>query len=315
MKNLKTFLKILIPAAAVVLLIGIAFDILHGSGDTADEYSITRVSVILPHKDDGYWNLVAEGIEEAEAELASEYNIDINILISKVNYDIDQMTELLKQQVAAKVDYIVVQGNEDEEFREVLLQAMEEGIQVICVDTDISDFPEHLYIGTDQYEAGKLIGEELVKLSGGAAKVVVMSGEEQYQNLQERLTGFLDATKTSPDIELVEVVYDYYDGLKAMRLYQEYAGDADAMVFLEGTGAVAPIATGGNEYEYVLGFDANEGVQSGALDGIVKQDTNLMGRLVVEEIARRIETGSYSSDEIFTDIIWLTAENYDEVMG
>lgn len=50
------------------------------------------------------------------------------------------------------------------------------------------------------------------------------------------------------------------------------------------------------------------------LDGVVKQDTDQMGRKVVEEIAGYIENGRYSAREIYTDIVWLTAENYDEVM-
>ncbi len=49
------------------------------------------------------------------------------------------------------------------------------------------------------------------------------------------------------------------------------------------------------------------------IDGIVKQDTNQMGRRVVDEIANYIKTGEYSSDNIYTDIQWITIDNYAEV--
>lgn len=302
---------------AVAVMAGISGGILHIRTGRKENYPITRVSVILPHKDDGYWNLIMEGIEEAERENDSDYRIDINTLIPQLNYNIPQMTDLLKQQIAAKVDYIVVQGNEDGEFQSVLRKACDQGIQVICVDTDISDFPEHLYVGTDNVEAGRMLGEHLVELTGGTAVAAVISGAEEYQNLQQRMDGFREVVDEYPGIEIKQVAYDNYDGLTAMRIYKELSGVADTLVCLEGTGGMtleSIYSEHGDEYDYVIGFDAHTGAKNHVLDGIVKQDTNRMGRQVVEEIRRHIETGAYSSDCIYTDICWVTAENYDEVM-
>ena len=107
--------------------------------------------------------LIEEGIEQSGEKLKKSCGMDIKILKPQLNYNIPQMVELLKQQIAAKVDVLVVQGNEDEEYIDTLKEAWSEGIQIICVDTDIKSFPEHLYIGTDNYEAGRAMGEELGK--------------------------------------------------------------------------------------------------------------------------------------------------------
>lgn len=308
---------------AAVILAGAAFSciavrMLRGTSDSKENYPIKRVSVILPHRDDGYWNLIEEGIREEAGMTGADYHIDINILVPQLNYSISQMTELLKKQIAAKVDYIVVQGNEDGAFASVLRKAQEQGIEVICVDTDIEDFPEHLYIGSDNYAAGKMLGEQLVLLTGGNASVAIISGEEWYQNLQQRMAGFRAAVDEVPGIAIRRIEYDNYDGLTAMRLYQEMAGEADTLVCLEGTGGTmleTRYDVHGEEYKYVAGFDAYEGARAGVLDGIIKQDTNRMGRQVVQEIERHVAKGSYSAERIYTDIYWLTAENYDEVMG
>lgn len=305
-------LLMLFFAVAVLLFSG------RGKANSKNEYPVTRVSVILPHRDDGYWSLIAEGIAEAEEELGDLYNIDIRTLIPKLNYNIAQMTDLLRQQTAAKVDVIVVQGNENPQFREALEAAHEEGIQVICLDTDMEKFPYELYIGTDNYEAGRLLGEQLIVLTGGKAVVGVVSGASGYPNLDQRLAGLEDAVANMPQIQLLPVNYDNYDGLTFMRLYNELSEEADVLVCLEGTGGVTleSVHTDhGSEYRYILGFDAYEGVKRRVLDGIVKQDTNQMGRKVVEEIAGYIQKGSYSTDTIYTDIHWLTADNYSEVMG
>lgn len=279
---------------------------------------ITRVTVILPHFDDGYWMLIEEGIEQSGEKLKKSCGMDIKILKPQLNYNIPQMVELLKQQIAAKVDVLVVQGNEDEEYIDTLKEAWSEGIQIICVDTDIKSFPEHLYIGTDNYEAGKMLGEELINVTDGEANVALISGEPGFSNLEERLEGLQDAVKDYPKIHLGDVQYDNYDGLTVMKMYYQNTEGADTIVFLEGTGGVtisSQLKQRDDQYEHILGFDAFYGVISGAIDGIIKQDTNMMGEQVVEEIANFIRNGEYSSETVYTDTQWLTVENYHSILS
>lgn len=279
---------------------------------------ITRVTVILPHFDDGYWMLIEEVIEQSGEKLKKSCGIDIKILKPQLNYNIPQMVELLKQQIAAKVDVLVVQGNEDEEYIDTLKEAWSEGIQIICVDTDIKSFPEHLYIGTDNYEAGKMLGEELINVTDGEANVALISGEPGFSNLEERLEGLQDAVKDYPKIHLGDVQYDNYDGLTVMKMYYQNTEGADTIVFLEGTGGVtisSQFKQRDDQYEHILGFDAFYGVISGAIDGIIKQDTNMMGEQVVEEIANFIRNGEYSSKTVYTDTQWLTVENYHSILS
>lgn len=279
---------------------------------------ITRVTVILPHFDDGYWMLIEEGIEQSGEKLKKSCGMDIKILKPQLNYNIPQMVELLKQQIAAKVDVLVVQGNEDEEYIDTLKEAWSEGIQIICVDTDIKSFPEHLYIGTDNYEAGKMLGEELINVTDGEANVALISGEPGFSNLEERLEGLQDAVKDYPKIHLGDVQYDDYDGLTVMKMYYQNTEGADTIAFLEGTGGVtisSQFKQRDDQYEHILGFDAFYGVISGAIDGIIKQDTNMMGEQVVEEIANFIRNGEYSSETVYTDTQWLTVENYHSILS
>lgn len=274
--------------------------------------------MILPHFDDGYWMLIEEGIEQSGEKLKKSCGMDIKILKPQLNYNIPQMVELLKQQIAAKVDVLVVQGNEDEEYIDTLKEAWSEGIQIICVDTDIKSFPEHLYIGTDNYEAGKMLGEELINVTDGEANVALISGEPGFSNLEERLEGLQDAVKDYPKIHLGDVQYDDYDGLTVMKMYYQNTEGADTIVFLEGTGGVtisSQFKQRDDQYEHILGFDAFYGVISGAIDGIIKQDTNMMGEQVVEEIANFIRNGEYSSETVYTDTQWLTVENYHSILS
>lgn len=305
-------------AAALIILFLCGVFVGCKTGTSTDETEMTRVSVILPHDDDGYWMLIAEGIDQSGEDLKKSCGMDINMIMPQLNYNVPQMVELLKQQIAAQVDVLVVQGNEDEEYIETLKEAWKKGIQIICVDTDIKSLPEHLYIGTDNYEAGKLLGEELINITGGEANVAVVSGELGFSNLDERLEGLQDAVRDYPKIHLGDVQYDNYDGLTVMKMYYQDAKDADTIVFLEGTGGMtisAQFSKRDDQYEHILGFDAFPGVTNGVIDGIIKQDTRMMGEQVVEEIANYIQNGKYSSDTVYTDMNWLTKENYQKILS
>lgn len=299
----------------LLLLAVLIFQRQGTSAETA--YPVTRVTVILPHTDDGYWNLVEAGIQSRQREIGAEYNIDISVIMPQLNYNIEQMMDIIKQQIAAQVDVLVVQGAEQPEYQKILEEAWEAGIRIICMDTDMESFPEHLYVGTDNYAAGKLLGEQLVELTGGSARLAVVSGEEGYSNLEQRLLGLQEVIASYPEMKIETIRYDKYDGLTVMRLYQELKEEADVMVYLEGTGGITLASMyqeADDTYDYIVGFDAYEGVEKGILNGIIKQDTQNMGTLIVDEIANYIASGTYSAQKIYTDITWVNKENYDEVI-
>lgn len=269
--------------------------------------------MIIPHNDERYWKVISEGIESRREE-AAEAGIDIRIFVPQLNYNLSQMTDLLRQQIAAKADVIAVQGSRDSTFRNLLLEAHRRGIQIICIDTDMDDFPSHLYVGTDNYQAGWLVGKELSEACAFPAEVAVISGGEDYPNLSQRLDGIRDAAADRKDIHFREVRYDEYDAYTFMNLYYEEA-DADVLICLEGTGALtlsSRMAEPERSYEKIFGFDITDGIASGVLDGVLVQDPMEMGKRMVEQIIIRRQNGEYDSDRIYTDIHWVTEDNYSE---
>lgn len=291
----------------VILLIGT----MSACGKKEETQDRLRVSVIFPHDDDGYWSVIKEGMTAAYSSLGDDSGIDVKITFPTVNYNISQMVDLLKQQLAAQVDVIVVQGNNDKEYLDVLKEAVQQGIRVIFMDTDVKDFPEHLYIGTDNYEAGYLMGEKLLEERDGTASIRIISGEAKYQNLEERLIGFSNAIRDAEGKEIASIVYDHYDAMTFMRLYRE-KNTEDTLVCLEGTGAMclARMFRAHDEtYRTIYAFDEAACLENGTADGLIQQDMEGIGRKVIEEIARFQKEGSYSADKIYTEISWLTPEN------
>lgn len=272
----------------------------------------TRVSIILPHSDDGYWNEVAQGIQSRK-EMADDADVDIKILYPTLNYSADQMTDLINQQIDAQVDAIVVQGNSQQEYVDALNDAASHDIQIVCVDTDLeNEIPDHLYVGTNNYEAGKMLGENLIRITGGHGTVGIISGMAGYPNLEERLQGLMDTVKDCPGITVLDTLYDNYDAMTFMDRYFAF-DSADVLVCLEGTGAQTLSKNAqrpDSRYRYIVGFDIAQGIANGVIDGVILQNQYSMGQCVVDQLISYKKNGRYDSDKIYTDISWVDADNY-----
>src|SRR5262249_36941631 len=73
--------------------------------------------------------------------------------------------------------------------------AIDKGIPVITFDSDSEKSKRLVYLGTNNYEAGKHAGEEAVKLLPNGGKFVTFVGNMSAQNARDRYQGFLDAVK------------------------------------------------------------------------------------------------------------------------
>jgi ribose transport system substrate-binding protein len=73
---------------------------------------------------------------------------------------------------------------------------------VICHDSDAANSNRLLYIGTNNYEAGKVLGQEILKLLPNGGKMAVFVGTFSADNAQQRLKGIEDATK-GHNIEII----------------------------------------------------------------------------------------------------------------
>lgn len=293
-----------------ILLIFLAFAMFLEGGcnkPVTDDPKL-RVSVILPHSDDGYWSLIENSIRD-RLEKAGENGIDIRFFVPQSNYNISEMTDLILRQVVAKVDVLVVQGVEEEGYVAALLKAFKQDIRVIFLDTDLVDFPSHLYIGTDNFAAGKLIGKELIKLNSGNGQVslAIISGEPGYPNLEERIAGVKDEIQNCDQIKLVDILFDDYDAMTFIKRYYE-ARLADVLICVEGTGyqtLTKVFKERDTTYKHIIAFDINNEIQ--IVDGGVIQDCEGMGEKLIEELINYKKYGEYSKSKVITGVKYVSS--------
>jgi ribose transport system substrate-binding protein len=123
--------------------------------------------------------------------------------VGPAEYDMNAMVAAFEQAIAKQPQGLVVVGFEDS-LNSIIKKALDAGIPVVTVDADLPDSGRLAFVGTGNFNAGKMGGEKLVSLIGGKGKVAIMTKPGQ-SNLEERVAGYREALKKYPEVEVVQI--------------------------------------------------------------------------------------------------------------
>ncbi len=300
--------------AIFIILISCVLISCDKNQQTSDSVSqMYRVTCIIPHKDDkAYWSVIEAGLIDG----AIDNNIDLKILYPSLNYNTAQMQKLLEMAIASKVDCLIISGVEDPSYYETIQEAIDNGIFVVLVDTDMQKLPNTLYVGSNNYQAGKLLGENVAKIKNYEANIAIISGDDVFYNLNKRFEGLKSVVDNYSNMNIIDIQYDKFDYGKVQQIYDSYRTNPsiDTIVCLEGTGGMSL-----NSYikekprDDIFVFDdtpqAVEGVTNKLFRGLLKQQKYEMGYRVMQEIAKYREKNQIDLVKIYTDTIFVGASS------
>jgi ribose transport system substrate-binding protein len=168
------------------------------------------------------------------------------------------------------------------------------GIPVVTVDRNPPDAPGDTFIATDSVAAARMLGEYVIKLTGGKGAVGIVQGQLGTTPELDRDQGFSEALAKAPGLKVVakqpSVGWHQDEGFNiALGMLQRdptitvIFGRADALAL--GAAQAAKVAELDHPVR-VVGFDGDltglKAVKSGVLTATMTQRTQFMGRLSVE---------------------------------
>ncbi len=127
----------------------------------------------------------------------------VQVEIRKVLDDSKKQAEDIRYFIDKKVDLLIVSPNEAAAMTPVVEEAYDKGIPVIVVDRKILSDKYTAFIGADNYEIGKAVGNYVAARLGGKGKVAEISGLKSSTPAVERNQGFMNAISRYPDIRLL----------------------------------------------------------------------------------------------------------------
>jgi ribose transport system substrate-binding protein len=203
-------------------------------------------------------------------------------------------------------------------------QAVDTKIPVVIFDSDLQGKDHTSFVATDNFAAGRIAGEEMVRLLGGSGNVVLLRYSEGSASTTNRENGFLDVVKKNPGIKIVsdnqyggattETAHSTSENL----LSATKAGDGRVdgifcpnesttfgmLLALEKTGIAGKVK--------FIGFDSSaklvEGLKQGHIHGLVLQNPFKMGYLAVKTLSRHIK-GEKVEARIDTGATLVTKQN------
>jgi ribose transport system substrate-binding protein len=155
-----------------------------------------------------FWKIASNGVHKYERE--SKVQVDIKM---PPNGKTEEQNQILENLVSQGYDAIAVSVIAPKDQVSVLNLAAAK-TRLITFDSDADESKRLLYIGTNNHEAGKLLGTRIVQLLPSGGKMAVFVGFFSAANAVQRLQG-VEAAVAGHGIEVVEKREDQTDRAKA----------------------------------------------------------------------------------------------------
>ncbi|MDB5054216.1 MAG: hypothetical protein JWM44_2266 [Bacilli bacterium] len=270
----------------------------------AKTFAKHHIVLISQELDNPFWRTIEHGAEEE----AKSFNMDLEYT-GPFRLNPTEQTKLFDKAIDSKVDGIVVQGIEIEEYKLLIEKAKGRGIPVITVDNDVSSSKRLNYIGTDNLGSGKKLGEIVIKSmlnSGNASKpqrIGVIIGSHDSPNQQDRLKGFLSVVQSVPSIKLSGVGVSNISRIQAIQAAEKMLRDDPQINVMVGTSAFDAVGIlqavktlNMSARVKIFGFDdldeTKQAISKGEIEATIIQKPEDMGREAIKELHAYFEGGT-----------------------
>lgn len=274
-----------------------------------------KVAVIVKSTTSQFFKSVLSGANAS----SKEYNLDLTFNGPENEEDYATQIKMMEKAIKDDVDAIVLSAIDYRKLVESVEAAVEAGIQVVVIDSDVDSKKVRTRISTDNYEAGKMAGETVLKLQGDKIHLGIVNFDVNTANGQERESGLRKILENDERILSVKTInvqsaVDYTTQATKDILLQ-YPDINVLVTFNEWTTLGVGYAIEQLEYKdkvSVIGFDNNpvsiQMLEDGIVDALIVQNPFAIGYLGVEE-AYHLSRRQSSKENIYTKTVVITKDN------
>jgi ribose transport system substrate-binding protein len=264
-----------------------------------------RVAFVLKTLNNPFFIEMQKGAREA----ADRLGVELVVQAAERELDVDKQMQIIENLIETRVGALCITPSGSREVVPAIAKANAASIPVVIVDTRVDAKAAQEagirldgFVGSDNYEGGRVAGEYLVQVTGGKAHVGLLEGIPGHETGDSRLKGFHDAIKDSPGVKVVASQTANWERDQGFSVFQNMLQahpEIDALFAcsdMMALGAIEAIAAAGKTGKIrVIGFDAvddaRKAIEAGTLLASVAQFPSEMGRLAVEDAVALIRGG------------------------
>lgn len=246
-------------------------------------------------------------MQNGAEEQARKSGLSLTIQAAEREVDVEKQMQIIENMIQTGVNVICVTPSGSREIIPAIVKANQANIPVIIVDTrvDSSSLAEAggkiaTFIGSDNFEGGRIAGEYIAKRLNGRGKMAVLEGIPGHETGDARLGGLRKSVDANSGIEIVTSQTANWERNLGFNVFQNIMQSYPGIQALfacndmMALGAVEAITAAGKTGKIiVVGFDAiedaREAIRTGKMDGSIAQHPYDMGRLAIENAKKIID--------------------------
>jgi len=237
-------------------------------------------------------------------EAADRLGVNLQVQAAERESDVDKQMQIVENMLQTGIKVLAITPSGSREIVSALVKAKNAGVPIVIVDTRLdakaasdAGVVAQTFIGSDNYEGGKLAGEYTVTATGGKAKVGILEGIPGHETGDSRLRGYRDAVARTRGITIVASQPANWERDQGFNVFQNMLQahpDIDTVFAasdLMALGAIEAIAAAGKTGKIrVVGFDAlddaKKAIEAGTMAASVAQFPYEMGKAAVESAVK-----------------------------
>lgn len=313
----RVWIPMVLVIAAVLAVVAIA-GLRNGYGEDEPLEIYVILKATSPQME--FWQVVRQGIEAA----AREYLVETTVVGPWLEQQVDDQIAIMQGVIESKPDGIVLAASDYDRLSAPVQRAIQAGIPVVTVDSDVDNQEVVAFVGTNNVEAGRRAGEEMLTLVRSDATIAIVSHVPGVATAIEREEGVRRALNTRGESgTTLGPDYAMNDEERAREIVEHLVSPeiaVDGIIALNETStvgvsrAIADLGLAGEVR--VVGFDASTDevsfLEQGVIQALVVQKPFNMGYLSLETLARSIR-GAAVEERVDTGSVVVRATNmYDE---
>lgn len=301
--------------AVILIVVGISmFVIIRMDNQETKKKQVYLVVKAMGENTD-FWSNVINGAEVAAKELG------VHVIIKGTDKEImiDEQINIMYEIIKERPEAIAIAANDYFDLNEVCEKAVEQGITLVTVDSDVNMSTEHSFVATNNKEAAKIIGNELASLMNETGEVAIVSHVKGVFTAFEREEGFKKGLQDFENIHILEKIYYANNSQKTayksvINIVETYPDLTAVFATNEVTllGVARAIKDLGLEEEIiVVGFDMNREIatmiEEEIIDGTMVQKPFNMGYTAIKEALEVLE--GKEVEKVDTGVVLINRNN------
>lgn len=150
--------------------------------------------------------VIERWLRDRDVFVSTAESLGAEVNVQNANGDVEEQIDQIRYLIRKGVDVIAIVAIDGDALSDVVQEAKEAGIKIICYDRLIKNAGTDLYISFDNEQVGYLMGEHLARELAGQGQIFAIYGSRSDNNVSQVQEGLLRALEDTN----ISIAYSAY---------------------------------------------------------------------------------------------------------